>query len=198
MTGPSSENYNQKPSEENSKTAAEKFYSEKTEKRKNAMKKKEVLRKLAVKTVIALFASLMIVSNIAPKVCNAETIPVQNQTYTRFGRTTVNGKYRIGDADNDGYITSNDADLICEFCLRFDCGTFGNVWSPGARQFLLDYFMDPHSPGSVEYMDVNGDGKITPSDGSIIMRYLYESRNYAASQGEVVPYSYQDYCVKLK
>ena len=162
------------------------------------MKKKEVLRKLAVKTVIALFASLMIVSNIAPKVCNAETIPAQNQTYTRFGRTTVNGKYRIGDVDHDGYITSNDADLIGEWCLRFDCGEFGKIWSPGVRWFLQAYLLEPHSSGSVEYMDVNGDGKITPSDGSLIMRYLYESRNYAAAQGEVVPYYYQDYVVELK
>ena len=82
-------------------------------------------------------------------------------------------------------------------CLRFDCGEFGNIWSPAARWFWQDYLMEPHSPGSVEYMDVNGDGKIPPSDGSLIMRYLYESRNYTAAQGEVVPFYYQYYCVKL-
>ena len=197
MTESSSENYNQKPSEETLKLQRKSSILNNTQTRKNAMKKNEVLKKLAVKTVIALFSSFMIVSNISPEVCNAVSNPETNHTYTRIGRRTLNGKRRIGDADNDGYITVHDSDYIHDWCLGKDTGIYTLFWGSIYTDFTKYCLYDYYSPVSVEFMDIDGNGKVTCADAALLMRYVFDKHNYAYERGEDVPGYWEDYCIPL-
>lgn len=137
--------------------------------------------------------SSIIVSNNALEVCNAISNPAYNSTFHRIGRLTLNKKARIGDVDNDGYISYNDAELIESWALRFDMGEFGNIWSPGARQILMMAMYDYYSPASVEDMDVNGDKRVNLADAAIIKRYIVDTWTYEREQGHGVPEYRMDY-----
>lgn len=124
------------------------------------------------RTAVRVLAASLMILTFSGSVCLAEpgtTVanPAYDPTFRFIGinsgvKTQDGRRIKIGDATNNGVIDINDGYCIQDYVLRHD------VWGLNAR------YMAKQRPE----MDVNGDGKVTAVDATIVMRYYYAKRNY--------------------
>lgn len=140
----------------------------------------ETIKKVFARTVSAAFACIVLMLSSAPSLCYADHLnnPAYNPNYQRIGHRTINKKRTVGDCDDNGTIDMNDAALINQWCLYYDFGETKSILGTLVLRVNSSQYFDYSSDASVEFMDINGDGRVTNVDATLLKRYLIDLKKY--------------------
>ena len=138
------------------------------------------IKKVIARTISAVFACVVIMLSSAPSLCYADHLnnPAYNPNYQRIGHRTINRQRTVGDCDDNGTIDMNDAALINQWCLYYSFGETTSILGTIVLRVNSFRYFDYYSDDSVEFMDINGDGRVTNVDATLLKRYLTDLRKY--------------------